>query len=103
MTEKTPTAPPDKDAEIAMLKMRVHAAEAALYAMETHIREDLLEKFVQPIVKQMHALNAQYPLQDDTPDGAKKIALDALRASMPEMKDKTDDEIVQLYFREPKK
>lgn len=102
MTDKLPPPPPDKDAQIAMLKMRVHAAEAALYAFEEHIRVSLLEKFVQPVVKQMHALNAQFPLQDDTPDGAKKIALDAIRASMPELRDKSDAELVQLYFREQK-
>lgn len=101
-TENLPPPPPDKDAEIAMLRMRVQAAEAALYEFERHMREDFLAKFVQPIVQQMHDLNKQFPLGDDTPAGAQKIAVDAIRAAMPEHKGKTDAEIAQLFFRSGK-
>lgn len=97
--EKLPVPPPDKDAQIAMLRLRVQAAEAALYAFETHLREEFLAKFVQPVVKQMHALNQQFPLGDETPEGAQKIAIDAIRAAMPEHRDKSDAELMQLFFR----
>ena len=97
--EKLPVPPPDKDAQIAMLKLRVQAAEAALYAFETHLREEFLAKFVQPVVQKMHQLNQQFPLGDETTEGAQKIAVDAIRASMPEYKDKTDAELLQLFFR----
>jgi hypothetical protein len=99
LMDKLPVPPPDKDAEIALLKMRVHAAETALYAMETFIREDLLEKFVQPIVKSMHQISQQFPVGDTTAEGAQKIAVDAIRASMPQYKGSTDGEILQLFFR----
>lgn len=99
MTTNLPVPPPDKDEEIALLKMRVHAAETALYAMETFIREDLLEKFVQPVVKQMHAISQQFKVNDDTPEGVQKIAVDAIRASMPQYKDSTDAELLQLFFK----
>jgi len=102
MTDKLPPPPPDKDAEIALLKMRVHAAETALYAIETFVREDVLEKFIQPIVKQMHALSQQFPVGDTTPEGVQKIAVDAIRASMPEYKTKSDAEILQLFFKDKK-
>lgn len=99
MSQMTPTPPPDKDAEIALLKMRVHAAETALYAFETFLREDLLEKFVQPVVKQMHAISQQFPVGDTTAEGAHKIAVDAIRVSMPQYKNSTDAEILQLFFK----
>jgi hypothetical protein len=99
MTDKLPVPPPDKDAEIALLKMRVHAAETALYAMETFIREDLLEKFVQPIVKQMHQIGTTFDIGDTSTEGAQKIAVDAIRAAMPQYKHSTDAEIVSLFFR----
>jgi len=103
MADNLPAPPPDKDAEIAMLKMRVHASEAALYAIETMLREDVLDKFVQPIVKQMHALSQQFPIGDDTTEGARKIALDAIRVSMPQYKDSTDAELTALFFSGGKK
>lgn len=99
MTTNLPPPPPDKDAEIALLKMRVHAAETALYAIETFIREDVLEKFVQPIVKKMHAFSQQFPVGDATAEGVQKIAVDAIRASMPQYAKSTDAEILQLFFK----
>lgn len=97
-TSTTPTLPPDLESQNAVLKMRVQAAEAALYQFEQSL-SNMLTTFVQPIVKQMHALNQQFPLGDDTHDGAQAIALNAIRAAMPEHKDKTDEELKQLYFR----
>jgi len=98
-TPVLPTPPPDKDAEIALLKMRVHAAETALYAFETYLREEVLEKFVQPVVKQMHAISKQFPIGDASTAGAQKIAVDAIRASMPQYASSTDAEILQLFFK----
>lgn len=92
-----PVAPPDMEAENHLLRMRVHASEAALYAFETELRE-LLEKRIQPIVRQMHALSQQFPIGDDTSEGARGLALNAIRASMPQYKDSTDEQLLQLFF-----
>jgi hypothetical protein len=91
--------PPDKDAENALLRMRVQAAEAALYAFEEGLR-GFLETTVQPTVKQMHALNKKFPIGDDTTAGAQLIAVNAIRAAMPEHRGKTDAELLAMYFKE---
>lgn len=100
MTSKTPPPPPDKESEMAVLRLRVHAAETALYAIEEFVRKSLLGEFIQPVVKTMHEINAQFPLGDDTPQGAAQVAINAVRAAMPQYKDASDDEIRRLFFRE---
>lgn len=94
-----PLQPPDKDTEIAILRMRVQAAEAALYAIETNFR-NTLETFVQPIVRQMHSINDRFPLGDSSISGVQRIAIDAIRASMPEHVDKTDEQLAALFFKD---
>lgn len=90
-------APPDLRTENDMLRMRAHAAELALYQIEEGLRK-FLEESVQPVVKRLHEINRAFPLGDDTSDGVQQIMIRGIRASVPGMADKTDAEIVTLFF-----
>lgn len=85
--------------ENAVLRMRAHAAETALYAIEETIRLNLLTNFIQPIVRQAHDLNKRFPIDGSSDEaGVKKIALDAVRASNPALQSLGDDEVLKLVF-----
>ena len=88
--------PPDAAAALDLWKYRAHAAEMACYAMETQIRETVLP-YMQAIVEKIHALNEKFPIGDGSAEGQRTLMLKAVRFSMPEYAEKSDEELLTLF------
>jgi hypothetical protein len=86
-------------AEVAMLRLRTHSAETALYSIEQTLRENLLANFLQPIIRNMHDIAKRFPIGDESVDGAKEIALAAIRAQKPELAGLSDDQLLDRFFK----
>lgn len=88
----------DKDKQIALLRFRAGAAESALLSFIGQLQE--LAAAVTTYGTRLQELNKQFPIGDETPDGAKAIAIDAIRAADPAWADKTDAEIEAAFFKQ---
>jgi hypothetical protein len=97
MTEEKQVVPPppDESSLVDLHKYRAHASEVALYSLHAKLKDTL--DFAESVLKQVHELNKQFPLGDDTPTGTQQLAIKAIRAAMPEMRDKTDTEVLALF------
>jgi hypothetical protein len=84
-------APPDLQAQLEMMRYRAHVAEMVLYKTEESLVA-LLKGF-QPMVRQMHELNKQFPLGDESIESAASIAANAVK-HLPEYAGLTSDQII---------
>jgi hypothetical protein len=85
--------------ENAVLRLRAHAAETAMYSVEETLRKTLLEGFIQPIVRRFHELAKQFPIDGEkSTDGVQRIAIDAVKAQRPELAKLSDAEILRTVF-----
>lgn len=91
MSEQKLPPPPDLQSQVDMLKYRAHVAEMVVYKVESALVE-LLKNF-QPMVRQMHELNKQFPLGDSTINDAASIAANAVK-HLPEYAGLTSDQII---------
>jgi hypothetical protein len=82
--------PPDKDAQLDMLRYRCHVAELTVYRMVDSNREML--KGFESVLKQIHELNKKYPLGDETSQASMQLAVNAVR-TLPAFAGMTDDQI----------
>jgi hypothetical protein len=83
--------PPDVQAEVDRLKYRCHVAEVLVYKMEEMLVHQL--SILQPLVRQMHELNKQYPLGDSSVGDAADIAVNAVK-HLPQFSGLTPSEIM---------
>ena len=91
MSEQTLPPPPDLQAQLDMMRYRAHLNEVVVYKVEAALVE-LLKNF-QPLVRQMHELNKQFPLGDSTISDAALVAANAVR-HLPQYAGLTSDQII---------
>jgi hypothetical protein len=77
--------------QLARTTLRAHSAEMMLYSLNGAVQA------MRADVQKLHDLNDKYPLGDGTPAGVRDMLVKALRASVPGMATKTDDEIAAAY------
>ena len=85
----------------ALLRYRAHAAEVALLTAVKQLQQlktgvDAMLTQAEAFVTALNETNRQFPLGDETEAGAKKLQFDAIRASIPTLKDASDEQIQQL-------
>lgn len=86
-----PTAVPRDN---ALLKYRAHAAEVAVLTIVQQLQVMLAQ--AEAFVRQLQEVNKQFPLQDETVEAARGLQLAALREQFPGLRDKSDEELINL-------
>jgi hypothetical protein len=78
----------------ALLRFRAHAAEVALLTLVGQLQS--LLKQAEEFATRLQEINRQFPLGDDTPEGARDLQFDAIRAQVPQLAHLSNDQLAAM-------
>lgn len=93
MTDKLPPSVQEPVTD-ALLRFRAHAAEVALLTMIQQLQAML--KQAETFGARLQEINKQFPLGDETEEGARNLQFDAIRAQVPALAHMSNDQLAAM-------